>query len=200
MGKFVAASEQEASVVCVFKRNTHLSAGTCRNDTQALTCGCESLKAERLGRLRELTPEQAQTYLALRRQTVRPKTLNLERQVIPTMRRHMTGKLRLKETLPVIQSAHKQVLYPPTYTPIQVDLIKATQTPHNALATAAGLSAHERFTLRPMAEQSVNSRPRYTYKQLDERQRSRLSQAFTLATIAQENGHKESKNNIPVFT
>ncbi len=164
MGRFAAASKQAASVVKVLKTTGLRSLGTGRNYTQALTRVCEYVKAEKIkDGLRGLSIEQAQQYLELRGQTVGQKTLDLERQAIQSMMRHVTGKLSPKETLPVIKSAHKQVLRPRAYTPIQVDLIKAAQTPHNALATAlayaAGLRAHELLTLRPITEQPIDIRP-----------------------------------------
>ncbi len=293
MDNLSAASKQAASVVCVFKKNTPFSDGTCRIYTQALTRVAEYTQAEKIkGGLRNLSVEQAKQYLELRGQSVKPKTLNTERQAIQSMMRHVTGKLGLKETLPLIKSAYKKNKYLPYYTSTQVDLIKALQAPYNALATAlayaAGLRAHELLTLRPMAEQPVDIRPAldskwrgregvaysvkgkgglirevripqalataleqrrlqeprmvtdrqiryqqyydinggqkwsssfgqassralgwsigakelrqtYAYERLDELQRSGLSQALALATIAQEKGHEESKNNLPVF-
>ncbi len=164
MGRFASASKQAASVIKVLKTTTLKSLGTVRNYTQALTRVGEYAKAEKIkGGLRGLSVEQAQQYLTVRGQTVGQKTLDLERQAIQSMMRHVTGKLDLKKTLPAIKSAHKQVLRPRAYTPIQVNLIKAAQTPKNTLATelayAAGLRAHELLTLRPIAEQPIDVRP-----------------------------------------
>jgi integrase len=141
------------------------SVGTVRNYEQALTRVGEWVRASRCcqGDLRKLTPELALDYLRQRGETVGQKTLDMERQAIQAMMQHITGVMAPGKTLPVIKSEHAQILHSRAYTPTQVALIAAAQTPENALATelahAAGLRAHELLTLLPRDERSPDNRP-----------------------------------------
>ncbi|MGB8331424.1 MAG: hypothetical protein WCE62_14960 [Polyangiales bacterium] len=143
----------------------HLKAvGTVRNYEQALTRVAEYVKAERLPHgLRGLTPAQALSYLEKRGQDVGQKTLDMERQAIQSMFHHVTGQLAPDERLTVVKSAHQQVLTSRGYTPAQIHLIVDAQTTRNALATelayAAGLRAHELYTLQPAHERPAHVRP-----------------------------------------
>ena len=141
------------------------SVGTVRNYEQALTRVCEWVQDTRLcqGDLRQLTTEQAITFLVQRGETVGQKTLDMERQAIQAMMQHVTGALVPGERLPVIKSEHAQILRSRAYTPEQVILVVSHQTNPHALATeishAAGLRAHELLTLLPRAERAPDIRP-----------------------------------------
>lgn len=113
--------------------------------------------------LRGLTREQAIAYLEQRGQAVGQKCLDMERQAIQAMFRHVTNKLGAGETLPVIKADQPQVLGSRAYNPQQVALICERLAPHNALATeiayTAGLRAHELLTLQPRSERTPDPRP-----------------------------------------
>ena len=140
------------------------SVGTVRNYETALTRVAEWTQQERLsGGLRAMTPELAIRYLEQRGEAVGQKTLDMERQAMQAMMRHVTHALTADGRLPVIKSEHPQILQARAYTAPQVALIAAAQTPRHTLATeiahAAGLRAHELLTLRPVAERSADPRP-----------------------------------------
>lgn len=138
------------------------------NYEQALTRVAEWLRDEhRAGReggaLRDLTPERATQYLEQRGEDVGQKALDQERQAIQLMQRHVTGQLPENGHLTVVKSEHQQVLNSRSYTPEQVRMIVDRQSEKNALASqiahAAGLRAHELYTLRPANEQPPDTRP-----------------------------------------
>jgi len=112
-------------------------------------------------RLYDLSPIQAIEYLEIRGQEVGQKTLDMERQALQSMFRHVTQKLSKKETLKVIKSEKEQILTSRAYAPEQIKLIQQAQTQRNALSTkiayAAGLRAHELLTLRPAKEQPADT-------------------------------------------
>lgn len=140
------------------------SVGTVRNYQQALTRVGEWAKQERISHgLQSMTPELATRYLEQRGQEVGQKTLDMERQAMQAMMRHVTGKLTDTERLAVIKSEHEQALTSRAYTPQQIALIAHAQTERNALPTelahAAGLRAHELLTLRPAHERPADIRP-----------------------------------------
>lgn len=128
------------------------SLGTARNYKQALTRLTEWIQKHRLGDLKSLTPQTALNYLELRGQSVRQKTLNQERHAI---------QLCLGISLPVVKSELTQVLKSRAYTPAQVNLVADAQTKKYQLSTriaaAAGLRAHELFTLRKKSEQQAST-------------------------------------------
>ncbi len=115
------------------------------------------------GGLRSLTKEQAHTYLENRGKDVGQKTLDMERQAIQMMMRHVTGELQMSESLTVIKSAHQQILNSRAYTPEQVREIVKSQTIRNSLSTeiahAAGLRAHELLSLQRIDERKPSDRP-----------------------------------------
>jgi len=164
MAKFAAPARQAARVLKAVQGTVLRSVGTVRNYEQALTRVAEYVRDTRTcPDLRHLSRDQALIYLEQRGQQVGQKTLDMERQAIQCMFQHVTGQLAPGERLPVMHSAHPQQLTARAYTPEQVHLIAARQTPRNALATeiayAAGLRAHELLTLRPLNEQPVDPRP-----------------------------------------
>lgn len=113
--------------------------------------------------LRDLTPQTARDYLELRAEQVGQSQLNMERQALQCMMRHVTSQLDHGARLPVVVSEYEQTLEARAYTPEQVQAIVERQAPQNALATeiayAAGLRAHELYTLRPLDEQHPDIRP-----------------------------------------
>jgi integrase len=164
MAKFASAKTQAASVIKILQGSTLKSVGTVRNYEQALTRVAEYAKAERLeGGLRGMTPEQALIYLEKRGQEVGQKTLDMERQAIQAMMRNVTQKLEDKDTLKVIKSEHEQILKSRAYSDPQVRAIASAQENKNKLSTeiarAAGLRAHELYTLRPLGERTADKRP-----------------------------------------
>jgi len=123
------------------------SIGTSRNYEQALIRLGKWMKDHKLGSLHSLTTEDALRYLNERKDAVKQKTLDQDRQAI---------QLCLQEKLPVIKSSVETVLKGRAYTSEQVSLITSAQNPTNALATkiahTAGLRAHELLTLRRIDE------------------------------------------------
>lgn len=168
MPKFAAPGKQATRVMQHLQGRVLRSVGTVRNYEQALTRVAEYVREERINGLRSLTPAQAVRYLEQRGQRVGQKTLDLERQALQAMMRHLTGQLGATERLPVVQSATPQKLTGRAYTPLQTHLIAQAQTPKHALAThiayRAGLRAHELLTLRPLAERPPDERPALSSK------------------------------------
>ncbi len=114
------------------------------------------------GEIRDLSPQDATKYLEIRGQEIGQKTLDMERQAIQAMMR-ATGKLDQKATITVILSEKQQALTSRSYTPEQVDIIANSQRGTNSLATeiayAAGLRAHELYTLEPKGYRQADKRP-----------------------------------------
>lgn len=140
------------------------SVGTVRNYEQALNRVAEWTQQEKISDgLRAITPELAVRYLEQRGQEVGQKTLDMERQAVQAMMRHVTNRLAENERLPVIKSEQQQALSSRAYTAPQITLITQAQTERNALSTdlahAAGLRAHELFTLQPASAQPADLRP-----------------------------------------
>lgn len=144
------------------------SVRTARHYEQSLARVADWQKAEHKagregGDLRSLSTEQAQRFLAERSQEVRQSQLNMDRQAIECMMQHSTGHLAEGERLPLVRSELDEALASRAYTPSQIELITDRQQEHNTLATqiahAAGLRAHELFTLRPAHERPADDRP-----------------------------------------
>ncbi|MCP4933644.1 MAG: site-specific integrase [bacterium] len=164
MGKYAQPEKQARSVTNALQKSGAIkSFGTARGYTHALTRVCEYVKAGRLGSLRDITPEQATTYLKQRAEEVGQKQLDMERQAMQSMMKNLTGKLEPNARLTVIKSEHQQVLTSRSYTPEQVAMVAAAQRGSNALSTqiayAAGLRGHELLTLRRLEERHPNKRP-----------------------------------------
>lgn len=128
------------------------SLGTARNYEQALIRLTQWLQKNKLGDLKSLNSETAISYLELRGQCVKQKTLDQERQAI---------QIHLNIKLPVIKSELIEALKSRAYTVEQVLLISQSQTAKNCLATvianAAGLRAHELLTLKVKKERSAST-------------------------------------------
>ncbi|MDF4280590.1 tyrosine-type recombinase/integrase, partial [Vibrio parahaemolyticus] len=129
---------------------------------QSLKTCCDYLKEFKLGSLREMTPEKANTYLELRAQECSQKTIDMDRQALQAMMQHVTHELKETDKLDVIKSSVETVESSRSYTPEQVNAIIQHQTEHHALSTQlcyeSGLRAHELLSLRPSGE--VNPSPR----------------------------------------
>lgn len=150
------------------------SVGTARAYQQSLTQAAQWMKDHgHMDGLHCMTPDQAQHYLAERSEHVSQSTLDLDRQDLQSLPH--TGKL---------DRVRAEVHHTPlasegrAYTPQQVEMIAAAQSPRNALATeiahAAGLRAHELLTLRRAeAQPASNHRPwsetRFTGREDQER-------------------------------
>jgi integrase len=140
------------------------SLGTARNYEQALTRLTHWLQDNKLGDLKGLNAKKAYGYLELRGQCVKQKTLDQERQAI---------QLHLNIKLPVIKSELSEVVKSRAYTIEQVSLILEAQTAKNRLATqishAAGLRAHELFTLQSKQERSASIHRSWSQKRFSGR-------------------------------
>ncbi|MPW28251.1 site-specific integrase [Agarivorans sp. B2Z047] len=167
-----AGKQQAATVMKRIQGSVLRSVGTVRNYEEALSRVAQFTNREFGCRLQELSPKQAIQYLETRSEEVGQKTLDMERQAIQAMMRHVTGKLPPDgATLTVVKSAFKQIKESRAYTPEQVAMIANGQIERNALATeiahAAGLRSHELFTLRPAAERNADERPALDTKWLE---------------------------------
>jgi integrase len=163
MAKFSSAKNQAANVIKAVQGNEIKSVGTARNYEQALTRVTEYIKSERLGGLRDLTPEQALTYLEERSYVVGQSTLNMERQAIQTMMKHVTGLLDKNENLEIVNSKKDETLNGRAYTSEQITQIANSQNETNSLSTQiayySGLRAHELLTLQRREERLPSDRP-----------------------------------------
>jgi len=183
MAKFAKPATQAASVMKRMQGGALRSVGTVRNYELRLKLASQWIQQNRLGSLRELTPERALEYLRQRATQVGQKTLDMDRQAIQAMMRHVTGRLGEGQTLPVLESTAPERAAKAgepnnlgrrlseesrLYTREQVALIAARQAPHNALATeiaaAAGLRAHELLTLQRIHHRAPDERPAHALK------------------------------------
>ena len=103
MATFRSPAYQATHVMQQMQGTALRSVGTVRNYEQALNRVAEWAQRQRLdGGLRAMTPELAVRYLEERGQEVGQKTLDMERQGMQAMMRHVTGKLAADERLPVV--------------------------------------------------------------------------------------------------
>ena len=140
-------------------QGTHIrSVGTVRSYQERLA----QVAARLDGPLEQLTPVSAVAYLERRAAEVGQKTLDMERQAIQAMLRHVTMQLPPDGTLRVVKATRARTLAPRAYSPAQVRLVAARQAERNALATeivhASGIRAHELLTLGRPAEQPPDDR------------------------------------------
>jgi integrase len=163
MAKFSSPRKQAASVIKEIQGGVLKSVGTARNYEAALTRVAEFIKVNKLGSLRQLSIEKAINYLEVRGQNVGQSQLNMERQSIQMMMKHVTNELPQDKTLPVIKSELTESKNSRAYTQDQVLSILNFQFKQNSLATAiaysAGLRAHELLTLLPEKDQKPDARP-----------------------------------------
>jgi len=113
--------------------------------------------------IRQLDKHSITQYLTQRSTEVGQKTLDMERQALQSMARHISREIGLKSTLPVIKSIHEQRLTGRAYTAEQVSMVATAQTEKNSISTAiayaAGLRANELHTLLPINERPADDRP-----------------------------------------
>ena len=113
--------------------------------------------------LRDLDPDSAVGYLRSRVDELGQKALDMHRQALQSMLVHVSRRLSAGERLTVVRSRKPRRVAGRSYTPVQIRMIANAQRAHNALATeiahAAGLRAHELFTLARPEEQPPDRRP-----------------------------------------
>jgi len=145
------------------------SVGTARAYQQALAGVSTWLKANHHNQgLDHMTTEQARAYLKERSETVRQKTLDLDRQALQIL--PGVGKLeRIKSNLgrSPLETGGR------AYTPTQVQMVAAAQSERHALATeiayAAGLRGHELLTLRRADEQPASTHREWSARRFEGR-------------------------------
>ncbi|MDH4555599.1 site-specific integrase [Pseudomonas sp. BN417] len=156
------ATQAKRACIEMFKGRLIDSIGTSRTYQEGLTRFGEWMRDNRCGALPQASVSRAERFLAERAKQVGQKTLDRDRQAVQVLLRHV-GKLAADQRLPVIQAERQQVLQARAYTPEQVHLIKGRMAPHNALGLeishAAGLRAHELFTLARLDEVRPDARP-----------------------------------------
>jgi integrase len=165
MARFANSQKQGAKMAGSIMRELQgvyiKSVGTVRNYEQALK-NVATVMVNQDQHLRDLDHDRAISYLEQRAEEVGQKSLDIERQAIQSMFRHVTGKLDEGETLRVIRSEHEQVLHSRAYTQEQTHAIADNQREQNALSTeiayAAGLRAKELITLLPIGERPADIR------------------------------------------
>lgn len=160
----IAVAQKQAATVMKTLQGTHLkSVGTVHNYEAALSRVAQFANRELGISLREMTIQDALIYLDTRSEDVGQKTLDMERQAIQAMLQFSTKRMPEGERLPVVKSEQQQILKSRAYTSEQVSLVAGIQKLQNALPTqlahAAGLRAHELFTLRQACERQPNKRP-----------------------------------------
>jgi len=165
MTRFANSQKQGAKMAGSIMRELqgiHIkSVGTVRNYEQALK-NVATAMVNQGHHLRDLDYDRAIAYLELRSEEVGQKSLDIERQAIQSMFRHVTGKLSEGETLKVIKSEQEQILHSRAYTLEQTQAIASNQREQNALSTqiayASGLRAKELITLLPIEERPADVR------------------------------------------
>ena len=174
------AHRQAVNVIKQVQGKVIKSVGTARNYEQALSQAALFANKHLNCGLRELTPKLAEQYLHERAVTVSQKTLDMDRQALQCMMRHVSKQINVKATLSIVKSEHQQQLRSRSYTPHQVQLIKQRQNEKNGLSTqiahAAGLRAHELYTLRLINERQPDIRPSLPEK-FNEREGARYTVA-----------------------
>ena len=168
MARFASVDKQVRSVMKALQGRVIKSVGTARNYEQAYQRIGRYLQDHRLGSLRSISVPVAIDYLELRSHCVRQSTLNLERQALQALMTNVSHELNPDQKLPSVKSDIETVLVGRAYTANQIELICHSQSNKNALATriayAAGLRAHELYTLRPVTERHADLRPATAYK------------------------------------
>ena len=185
MPRFANSQKQGAKMAGSIMRELqgiHIkSVGTVRNYEQALK-NVATAMVNQGQHLRDLDHDRAISYLEQRAEEVGQKSLDIERQAIQSMFRHVTGKLTEGETLEVIRSAHEQVLHSRAYTLEQTQAIADNQKEQNELSTqiayAAGLRAKELITLLPIEERPADIRQ--NKEPLDEKFMCREGQFYSV--------------------
>lgn len=164
----VQGERQAASVIKELQGTEIKSVGTVRNYEQALRqIASHFADRDKNGGthtpLREVTPEQIQSYLEIRSNDVSQKSLDMERQAAQKMMQMVTHKLEPGKNLTVVKSQVETKLETRAYTQEQIQNVCSHMSERDALSAAivhnAGLRSHEVFTLRPVAERAADIRP-----------------------------------------
>ena len=145
------------------------SRGTARAYQQALTGAAAWLQEKANNQaLERMTAEQAHQYLQERRETVRQKTLDLDRQalqILPQIDKLDRIKSRLDRS--PLETGGR------AYTSVQVQMVAAAQSERHALATeiahAGGLRGHELLTLRHADEQAASTHRKWSAERFEGR-------------------------------
>ena len=121
--------------------------------TDSLKGFTDFVQENRLGDLKNATPEIAQAYLQERQEAgLSQKTLDQDRQAL---------QCHLGQTLERVHSLKETQLTTRSYTPEQTREIASHQNERNALSTeiahSAGLRAHELATIRPASERQPSA-------------------------------------------
>lgn len=133
------------------------SQGTARAYEQAIRTAAEWGRNNGHPSMPDWTSETAQTYLAFRSDQVGQKTLDLDRQALKVL----PAVASLDRTKSSFDAERKLAEESRGYTAPQITAIALAQNDRNGLATeiasAAGLRAHELFTLKPATEQPAST-------------------------------------------
>jgi len=138
--------------------------GTERGLKQSLAQYAEWLHSRRRGDLRTSTREAITDYLHERAEQVGQSALNMDRQHLDRLQRHLHGQD--VEPLPKVRSELETIRSTRAYTPAQLDAIRAAQTDRHALTTElaqrTGIRAHCAASIRPAAEQPRSARRQWS--------------------------------------
>ena len=156
------------------------SIGTGRSYQQALTLFCRWIQNRRCGDLCNASVEMARKYLDERKATVGQKTIDRDRQAVQFLLRQTGNNGKLQRVFSTYEGGRKLAKESRGYSQNQVDTIAQRQSPRTGLATriayAAGLRAHELFTIRPIQEQPVSNHRKWS----NDRFSGRDGEAYTV--------------------
>lgn len=181
----VAVAKTQAANVMKTIQGIHIkSVSTVRNYEEALSRVAQYANRELNIGLRKMTPDQAINYLEERGESVRQKTLDLERQAIQAMMRFNSNKLDINDRIPTIKSALATIEKSRSYTTEQVKMIIGSQQGQNALSTqityAAGLRSHELLTLLPLSERAADTRKEKEKEAIQHKFSGRSGERYTV--------------------
>ena len=138
------------------------SVGTKRNYEGALTRFCRWIQQHKFRDLESVSIKNTMRYLEERSTQVGQKTLDLDRQAIQFLLRQTTGaEMRLERIKSTFTGGRKLAAESRAYTFDQVEAVCSRLSTRAALAAriafAAGLRAHEFFSIRPADELQASS-------------------------------------------
>lgn len=141
---------------------THGSIRSANHRIEGLTrIGNWCKEVYQIKKLDQITAKMAQEYLYERAEVVTQSTLDQERQSLVTLVNRDKSKLH-NEEIPRIKSSVERILTSRRYTDYQIEKIISSQSEKNGRTTrivhAAGLRAHEMYTLRRIDERSPSDR------------------------------------------
>lgn len=177
MTEIKTIASQVAAIMDALKKLDLYSDATIRTYGERVTLTAKYLNEHNYGVLHELTPAGAAKYLLSREGLVSQKTLDMDRNALEAMMRHVSNALgedeRLEKIKSVLPDKRRRVkrksgvgmrLFKGSriYTAAQIDLLVTRQTPHNALATRiaeeTGVRAHELLSLKPKNFRSAENK------------------------------------------